>query len=294
MTIVVAGCAALGVHLLYSHSTTRTTLWSRAHLTTHLASYRGRARSWLVHAGLDGARLRDVLLLVSCASLAGALVSVALFGAPVPALAGGALAAALPIEVLRHRRRARNVAAQEFWPKFIEEIRVLTSSAGRSIPQALFEAAASAPRELRSGFENARREWSISTDFARTVVVLERQLGDASADTICETLLVAHELGGANLDRRLADLAADRRLDLQYRKDARARQAGVRFARRFVLLVPLGMALAGMSVGDGRAAYGTAHGQLAVVAALAMMAVCWVWAGRLMQLPTEQRVFHER
>jgi hypothetical protein len=32
-------------------------------------------------------------------------------------------------------------------------------------------------------------------------------------------------------------------------------QAGVRFARRFVLLVPLGVALVGLSVGNGRAAY---------------------------------------
>ena len=57
----------------------------------------------------------------------------------------------------------------------------------------------------------------------------------------------------------------DRVLDTQGRKDARAKQAGVRFARRFVLLVPLGMALAGMSVGNGRDAYRTASGQLLVL-----------------------------
>jgi tight adherence protein B len=68
----------------------------------------------------------------------------------------------------------------------------------------------------------------------------------------------------------------------------------VRFARRFVLLVPLGMALAGMSVGDdGRDAYQTPGGQIGVLAGLAMVVVCWVWAGRLMRLPEEQRVFFE-
>jgi tight adherence protein B len=67
----------------------------------------------------------------------------------------------------------------------------------------------------------------------------------------------------------------------------------VRFARRFVLLVPLGMALVGMSVGRGRAAYATPWGQAMVVIGIASVVVCWVWAGRLLRLPEEQRVFFE-
>ncbi len=97
----------------------------------------------------------------------------------------------------------------------------------------------------------------------------------------------------SDLDRRLEALIEDRILDTQGRKDARAKQAGVRFARRFVLIVPLGMAFAGMSVGDGRAAYQSAMGQLLVLAGIAMVVACWVWAGQLMKLPEEQRVFFE-
>jgi tight adherence protein B len=67
----------------------------------------------------------------------------------------------------------------------------------------------------------------------------------------------------------------------------------VRFARRFVLLVPLGMALVGMSVGHGRAAYATSWGQTLLVIGIASVVACWVWAGRLLKLPEEQRVFYE-
>ena len=116
---------------------------------------------------------------------------------------------------------------------------------------------------------------------------------DPTADAACETLLIAHELGGADLDRRLGALADDRMQDTQGRKDARAKQAGVRFARSFVLVVPIGMAIAGMSVGDGRSAYATPMGQVLVVTALAMVAACWIWAGRIMRVPDEQRVFVE-
>ena len=58
-----------------------------------------------------------------------------------------------------------------------------------------------------------------------------------------------------------------------------------------VLLVPLGMAAAGLSVGTGRHAYQTAGGQLLVTVGLALVIGCWVWAGRIMRLPDDDRVF---
>ena len=94
-----------------------------------------------------------------------------------------------------------------------------------------------------------------------------------------------------DLDRRLAALVEDRIQDTQGRKDARAKQAGARFARRFVVLVPIGMALAGMQVGEGRAAYATPAGQVAALVAIGLVAACWMWAGRIMQLPEPERVF---
>ena len=59
-----------------------------------------------------------------------------------------------------------------------------------------------------------------------------------------------------------------------------------------MLIVPLGMTLAGLSIGTGRQAYQSAGGQVAVAAGLLMVAGCWLWAGRLMRLPEEERVFH--
>lgn len=65
----------------------------------------------------------------------------------------------------------------------------------------------------------------------------------------------------------------------------------MRFARWFVVVVPVGMALVGLSIGEGRSAYATPAGQAAVLAALAMIAGCWWWAARLLRLPTEPRLF---
>ena len=224
-------------------------------------------------------------------SLAGTLAGFTVFGAAVPAIAVGALAGALPVGAYQARARQRRVVAHETWPRLIEDIRVQTGSMGMSIPRALFHAGAKGPDELRPAFDAAHREWLLTTDLPRTISVLKTALADPTADMACETLLVAHEVGGTDLDRRLEALAVDRYDDIQGRKDARSQQASARFARRFVVAVPAGMAIAGMSIGNGRSAYQTSIGQVVVLVALAMIAGCWVWAGRVMRLPRPERVF---
>lgn len=254
---------------------------------------RHRGRDWLAQAGLEDIARGEFVGVIAGLGLLGCLLGYVLFAGILPALMLGAFAASTPIAAYRQRRRARQRAAQDAWPRMIEEIRLLTGSVGRSIPQALFEVGRKGPDELRPAFAAAHREWLLSTDFGRTVDVLKARLADPTADATLETLLIAHELGGTDLARRLEALAEDRRRDTHDRKDARAEQAGARFARRFVLIVPLGMALVGMSVGNGRDAYQTGLGQITVVLALAMVLACWLWAGRVMRLPDEERVFHQ-
>ena len=292
--VAVAIVAALGAHYLY---TALAFGWRGVQLGARRersAPPRQVVREWLVQAGLADVQLVEFGGVMAALFVIGAALTFALFGALVPALVIGGFAATFPVASSRARRAARRATAQDAWPRLIEEVRILTSSVGRSIPQALFEVGRRGPDELRPAFAAAHREWLLSTDFERTVRVLKAQLADATADAALETLLIAHGLGGSDLDRRLEALIEDRVLDAQGRKDARAKQAGVRFARRFVLLVPLGMALAGMSLGeDGRRAYQTASGQIGVLVGVAVVAACWTWAGRLLRLPDEERVFFE-
>ena len=221
----------------------------------------------------------------------GGLAAYALFGGVLAAATTGVALATSPLATYRARRRARLAQAAEAWPRILEELRLQIGSLGRSVPQALFEVGRRAPGEWRPAFAASEREWLLTTDFSRTISILKERLCDPTADAVCETLLVAHEVGGSDVDGRLAALIEDRVLDLQGRKDARSRQAGLRFARRFVLIVPVGMAVAGLAIGTGRSAYESAGGQLAVVVAVIAVAVCWLWSARLMRLPEEPRVF---
>lgn len=247
--------------------------------------------SWIGPLAVGGARPLELVGAGTLVAGVIGLIAFVMFGGLLPTIVAAAAGCLIPFASFRSRRLARLESAREAWPPLLEELRLLIGSVGRSIPQALFEVGRRAPVEWRPAFEAAEREWLLTTDFGRTCAILKQYLADATADVVCETLLVAHELGGSDVDGRLADLVDDRVLDLQGRKDALSRQAGVRFARRFVLLVPLGMALAGLAIGTGRSAYETSGGQIAVGLGLMAVVACWAWSGRLMRLPEEPRVF---
>ncbi len=288
--LVAAATAAVGVHLLWSALILGRRDLRSARPTEHRSTSE-RISRWLVQAGLDDVTPVEFFAVSAVIAGVGAALAAAVFGALVPALIVGAFGATFPAASFRQRRRRRRERAQEAWPRLIEEIRILTTSVGRSIPQALFDAGRRGPDELRPAFEAAHREWLITTDFTRTVAVLKHRLADPTADAACETLLVAHDVGGADLGKRLEALAEDRIDDLHGRRDARAKQAGARFARSFVLIVPFGMALAAMTVGTGRAAYRDPAAQAIVAVAILLVIACWGWAGRIMQIPEEERVF---
>lgn len=294
-TLALVACGAYGTWLLWTALALRWQgLGPAARTGDRRLPLSVRLSEALARAGAPGVRPAEVAVTTALVMGVAGAAAFALFGGLLPPLAAAVAAATTPLALYRSRHERRRAEAHDAWPRMIEEVRLLTGSVGFSIPQALLDVGRRGPEPLRPAFAAAEREWRITTDFGRTAAVLSEQLADPTADLVCETLLVAHEVGGVDLEARLAALAEDRADDLRHRKDARAAQAGVRFARRFVLAVPIGMALCGLSIGTGRRAYGTTVGQILVVLGIVAMAACWVWAGSLLRLPPEERVFRRR
>ncbi len=234
--------------------------------------------------------LRSVLAGVA-AGVAGWIGAWTLFGGVVAPALVAVLSAAIPpcAAMQRHRRRA--AASWQAWPRLLAEIRVLVAHRGQSIPAALFAAGMQAPIGMRPAFSEAARTWSLSTDFEASLRDLKTSLADPTADAICETLLAAHQIGGVRIDARLRALAEAAQAEAAARSDARAKQAGARFARSFVATVPAFMAVIGLSIGRGRQAYESSNGQLLVAFSVLAVAGCWLWAGRIMAIPVRKRVF---
>lgn len=134
---LLAACAAAGVHLLVAPAPR-----PRRTIRRHLAA----ARTW------------QVPVLAGFVALgAGA----AAFG-PSPAAAVVAVCAAwVPVATRNAAAGRRRAAGQAAWPQMIEELRILTGSVGRSVPQALLEVGQRSPEVLRPAFAMAQREWSL-------------------------------------------------------------------------------------------------------------------------------------
>jgi tight adherence protein B len=289
--LLVSMLGALGVFLLY----TRFAFGWRSLLPASVSQAVSPQTTgdWLRQAGLKGVRWREFVGVSIVLMVVAGLLTSAIFGGLLPPVIAAGFAGFAPLTAYRNARSRRLNLAQDSWPRMIEEIRVLVSNTGMSVPQALFAVGRRAPVELTPAFDDAHREWLLSTDFARAIAALKADLAHPTSDLACETLLTAHDVGGVDLDGRLRDLADDRLSDVQARKDAKAKQAGARFARGFVLLVPVGMALVGLSIGSGRAAYGSASAQVMVGIGLFVMVGCYLWAGRIMSIPHERRVFSQ-
>ena len=235
------------------------------------------------------------LLLGALGAVAAALVgwtaTWVLFGGFVAPLLAAACSAVLPGRAAANSRRRRAANARQSWPRLLAEIRIGVAHRNQSVPAALFAAGTHAPAGMREAFEEAARAWALSTDFEASLRVLKTSLADPTADAICETLLAAHQIGGVRLDARLRALAEAAHSEAAARSDARAKQAGARFARSFVALVPGFMAVIGLSIGRGRDAYQAPDGQWLVTLSVLAVAGCWWWAGRIMAIPLRKRVF---
>ena len=252
---------------------------------------RTRFLDWMRQSGVEGVSSTEFLTVESVVFTLTSSMIWFLFGAIVPAIAAGIGALAAPLAIYRNRRARLLEQARDAWPTLIEELRLQVGTLGRSVPAALLDVGRrSATEPMRAAFEAANREWLLSTDFARVVAMLQERLADPTADTVLETLLVANEIGGTDIDRRLARLLADRQIDLRHRHEAASRQSGVRFARWFVLIVPFTMALVGLGIGDGKAAYQEPTGQVVGGMAVAMVGLCWWWSAAILKLPAEPRI----
>lgn len=238
------------------------------------------------------ALLRSALASVAAAGV-GWIGAWMLFGGVVAPALVALLGAAIPPCAATQRRRRRAADTWRAWPRLLAEIRVLVAHQGQSIPAALFAAGEHAPYGMRPAFSEAARTWSLGTDFEAALRVLKASLADPTADAICETLLAAHQIGGVRIDARLRALAEAAQAEAAARSDARAKQAGARFARSFVASVPAFMAVIGLSIGRGRQAYESADGQLLVAFSVLAVAACWLWAGRIMAIPVRKRVFRQ-
>lgn len=249
---------------------------------------RPRVSDWLAEAGLAHYSPFVVFAAVSgVAALVAALMSVILPLRAVGPLAGVAsiLLMWVGIESSRSARRRRARAA---WPDIIDGLRSSLRS-GATVAEALGDARPHVPIRWRPDWDNCTSELARGVAFRIAVRELKRRIADPVADTLCESLIIAREIGGTELPRIVADLGSAVRADARVRNEVRSRQAWVRHAARLGVAAPwlVVAMIAGRS--ETRAAFNSEAGVALLVVGFAATVVAYVVMTAISSLPEPDR-----
>ena len=200
-----------------------------------------------------------------------------------------AMAAYLPIAVLRQRaaRRLRDFA--EVWPEAVDNL-ASAVRAGLSLPDAVAALGTNGPEALRADFAQFALDYQVTGRFGECLDRLKDRLADPVGDRVIEGLRLAREVGGGDLGRLLRNLSGFLRDDARTRSELESRQAwtvnGARLAVAAPWIVLLLMSFQTTAIRQ----YASPGGVLVLGIGFGVCVLAYWAMMRIGRLPTEKRI----
>ncbi len=201
----------------------------------------------------------------------------------------GAMAAMVPISLVRLRARQRRAELRELWPDVVDNL-ASSVRAGLALPEALAAIGHRGPDELRRPFQRFADDYRATGRFSDCLDRLKAQLADPVGDRIIESLRIAREVGGSDLGRLLRTLSQFLREDARTRSELEARQSWTVNGARLAVAAPWIVLLFMSFNRDIVQAYNSPGGVVVIVVGGVVCFVAYRLMVRLGRLPEEQRV----
>ncbi len=243
----------------------------------------------LGRAGLSDVTPASVVVLcVVLAGVAFAAVQAVSRTAPI-SVVFAAMAAYVPIAVLRQRavRRLRDFA--EVWPEAVDNL-ASAVRAGLSLPDAVSALATTGPEALRSDFAQFALDYQVSGRFGECLDRLKDRLADPVGDRVVEGLRLAREVGGGDLGRLLRNLSGFLRDDARTRSELESRQAWTVNGARLAVAAPWIVLLLMSFQTSAIRQYASPGGVLVLGIGLAVCVLAYWAMMRIGRLPVEKRI----
>jgi tight adherence protein B len=194
-----------------------------------------------------------------------------------------------PMLILRRMRRRRQMALREVWPEAIDNL-ASAVRAGMSLPEGLSALALRGPAELRPAFARFGAAYRASGRFGTCLDTLKDDLADPVGDRVCETLRVAHQVGGSDLGTVLRTLSELLRSDARTRSELETRQGWVINAARLAVAAPWAVLLLLGTQSTTLQAYDSTSGTVLLAVGAGVCLAAYRIMLRLGRLPEDQRV----
>lgn len=182
------------------------------------------------------------------------------------------------------KRRQKELAAS--WPGYLERTRAKMLTTSRSLPYVIFEGQVAGSPFLEELLQHGRREFENSGDLRKSLEAIWRMGADEEVTNyVCTALLDTLGSTSSQTENQLSIISATVRSRNELKQETNSRLAGVRTARAFVLIIPLGMALVGISFAGSVEPFLSPLSLVQIMAALFVLTLCWHWSSKLMAFP---------
>jgi len=175
------------------------------------------------------------------------------------------------------------------WPDVVDDMHSAVR-AGLSLPQAVQEIARTGPLEIREIFQIATEQYKHNGDFQKAMLTIGRNVNDPTGDKFVTALIVAQELGGADLGKLLVALAESLRADLAVRGEIKARQSWTVNGARLAVAAPWLTVLILSGHSETRRMYLSASGINLLIFCAVVSVAAYFGMQRIGRLPNESRM----
>lgn len=245
-------------------------------------------RGWLDECGLARIPIGAIALTLLVVALV--VAGIVAFVLPIPVLAplAGLAGIAIPVAALDASRTRRRTVAESTWPDIIDAVRMAIRS-GVPLHDALATAESQVPRDWRASWNRAVVDLARGTSIHAALTALRAERAEPIADRVCETIIIAEEMGGTELPRVLEELARSVRDDVRLRREATARQSWVRHAARLGAIAPWAVVVMLGSRTENREAFASPAGTALLVGCAGATVVAYIVMTALGRLPESTR-----
>lgn len=198
------------------------------------------------------------------------------------------IAALVPLATLVRVNSTANTRSKELrssWPTYIEQARGRMLTSARALPYILFDSSLATSTFLSELLEAGRREFENTGDLQRSLRVIRSDCSDETTAYVCNSISMLQGSASSQIDYQLFSIASTLRTRDSLAQESDARLAGVRTARMFILLIPAGMALAGVTFAGSLTSFTSSAALIQILGACVIIAACWYWSHTLMRSP---------
>lgn len=202
-----------------------------------------------------------------------------------------ALFSALFIFIAQQKSESkRHSAIHGACPEMID-ILISGVQSGLSLNESLTGLAQRGPEIFKVEFQRFAENLYSQGNFSRALIEVKESIAHPSFDQVIEALLIARELGGAELLTILRLLGKFIREDLTLRREIEVKQNWIKNSAHLSAAAPWILLLLLSTQPSTTEAFSTATGILILGAGLAITAIAYLWMNSLSRIPVPKRIF---